>query len=293
MSIFAPRDREYKYKAFSFGAGVQSTALMLLIKHEPEKLLEAVGHLPEIAYFADTGAEPEATHNHLKKLQDYGLPLPLKIVNNGSILIGTLKSGEVTPKPTDRTFAPYYIKNPDGKKSMLTRKCTTDFKVTPIEKQMRLDAGYKKGQRIPALATSLWLGISIDEADRMKVNKTKWVQNIYPLIELGMDRQQCQDICIKYNMKAPKSRCFFCPYIRDWENFRRENPRDYQKAIDFDKSLREGRHPKLKGTPYIHERLMPLHEAIEFNIAERAKQHNGETPLFDDFGMECEGHCGV
>lgn len=83
---------EYVYRAFSFGAGVQSTALMLLIKHDPKVLLDAVGHLPDKAYFADTGAEPDNVYQHLSKLQG-NFPIPLEIVSNGTLLGTELQNG--------------------------------------------------------------------------------------------------------------------------------------------------------------------------------------------------------
>lgn len=51
------KNQHYIGSIFSFGAGTQSTAIMALIKHKPDRLLETIGHLPDYALFADTGAE--------------------------------------------------------------------------------------------------------------------------------------------------------------------------------------------------------------------------------------------
>ena len=48
------------YCAFSFGGGVQSSAIYLMLIHEPWKLLEIMGELPDRVYFADTGAETQS-----------------------------------------------------------------------------------------------------------------------------------------------------------------------------------------------------------------------------------------
>lgn len=58
---------DYHGSIFSFGAGVQSTAILLLIKHEPERLIKKIGHLPEHIIFADTGAESQASLDNLEK----------------------------------------------------------------------------------------------------------------------------------------------------------------------------------------------------------------------------------
>ena len=42
-------------------------------------------------------------------------------------------------------------------------------------------------------AVELWLGISTDEAIRMKPSRDRWIQNRYPLIEAGMSRRDCMD----------------------------------------------------------------------------------------------------
>lgn len=82
----------FPYAALSFGAGVQSSALLLLIKHDPQLLIDAVGHLPNKAYFADTGAEPQAIYKHLELMHACS-SIPIKVVNNGSLLSADTQNG--------------------------------------------------------------------------------------------------------------------------------------------------------------------------------------------------------
>ena len=52
--------------------------------------------------------------------------------------------------------------------------------------------GLSMGQRVPADTTvELWLGISTDEAIRMKTSSDRWIHNRYPLIAVGMSRKDC------------------------------------------------------------------------------------------------------
>ena len=55
--------------SLSFGAGVQSTALLMLTLNKDQRLFDALGgHWPDLACFADTGAEPSYVYEHLGKM---------------------------------------------------------------------------------------------------------------------------------------------------------------------------------------------------------------------------------
>ena len=63
----------------------------------------------------------------------------------------------------------------------------------PIRRKIRELIGLRKRQRIPSGATiELWLGISTDEAIRMRTSRDRWIRNRYPLIEARMSRQDCE-----------------------------------------------------------------------------------------------------
>ena len=71
-----------------------------------------------------------------------------------------------------------------------------------------------KGQRVPThTAVELWLGISTDEAIRMKTSRDPWIENRYPLIETGMSRQDCADWWpARYDRPLEHSACVACPF---------------------------------------------------------------------------------
>ena len=250
----------YIGSVFSFGAGTQSTAIMALIKHEPERIIETVGHLPDYALFADTGAE---SHDSLVNFEFWraNSPIPLYRVKNWKK--NALNDGY-------RALPVYF---PYGG-AMMKRQCTNEWKIQPLNKATS-KLFPKKRVKNPV---ALWLGISIDEITRMKENSIKSIENVYPLIELGLSRFDCYQILEKYRYKVVKSSCYMCPYqVKRWH----ENP-ELDKAIEYEKNMqKEGRYREI---PYLH----PSCESLEIAVAKQKAQGNLFT--FDD---ECDGICGV
>jgi hypothetical protein len=284
------KNKDYRFVGFNCGFGVQSTAILLLLKHDPQILRDAMGHLPDLALFADTGAEPAHVYRHIDDMIALGLPVPVKVVRNGSIL---------SPKGT-RSFVPYFLKTEEGEnEGMILRKCTQEFKIIPIEKAIRDAMGLVPKQRSEAKSAATWIGISMDEAIRMKPNPNRMIDNLFPLIEIGWDRQKCLEYCAYHKVYPPKSRCYFCPFIKDWARVRAEEPEEFKRACEYDEWIREHSHEwGLRGKPYLHRRLKPLAEAVEEAEFERKAKMSGMVSLFPDwdesgFGQECTGYCGV
>ena len=129
-----------------------------------------------------------------------------------------------------------------------------------------------------------WLGISTDEALRMKPARVKYITNRWPLIELGMSRNDCKAWLKEHGLpEPPKSACVFCPYhsVREWREVQ-SNDADWEKAVQVDAMIRNVRPPN---DLYIHPARIPL-DQIDF----RTEQEKGQLTLWDE---ECEGLCGV
>ena len=122
-------------KILSLGAGVQSSTIFLMGCYG--ELQERLGETFETAIFADTGWEPKAVYKWFKFLkqegQKYGVEI--LIVNQGDLKADTLKSHmRATPKKNGMRPAslPFFTVDVDGKKGMVKRQCTYDYKIKPI-----------------------------------------------------------------------------------------------------------------------------------------------------------------
>ena len=247
----------------SLGAGVQSSTMALMAAHGE------ITPMPDCAIFADTGAEPKIVYEHLAILKDK-LPFPVHIVTAGDLEKEWLYNVGRVASP------PFYAEG----KGQLWRQCTTEYKVHPINDKIN---EFRNDDDV-----SVWVGISLDEAHRMKPNPRKWATNRWPLIEKKMSRWDCQAWLVKHGYpKAPKSSCYFCPYHSavTWRDMQINQPEEFARAVAFDKKLRESTRKKIRAKLYLHNSLQPL-DKVDFRNAEDHGQ-------IDMFGNECEGMCGV
>ena len=152
----------------------------------------AFDRIPDCAIFADTRWEPPSIYEHLTWLKDR-LSFPLYVVDNGRSLREDVKA--LTNHSDSRNYVdiPVYLKGGDGEGDGIGRRqCTDNYKIRPIRRRIRELLGLRPRQRVPAGTTvELWLGISTDEAIRMKTSRDPWITNRYPLIEAGMSRSDC------------------------------------------------------------------------------------------------------
>ena len=268
----------------SLGGGVQSSVMALMASEG------AFDRVPDCAIFADTHWEPPSIYEHLEWLRDR-LSFPFYTVDNGRDLredVKALTNHSDSPSYVD---IPVYLKGRAGEGDGIGRRqCTTNYKVRPIRRRIRELLGLRPRQRVPAGTTvELWLGISIEEAIRMKDSRDRWMTNRYPLIEAGMSRTDCADWwAARYDRPLERSACVACPFQsrQRWVETKRRWPELFAEAVEIDASLRGGL--ALDKTPYLHMLRMPLAEAV--TLDEAALGTGGQA---HGFGNECEGHCGI
>ena len=179
-----------------------------------------------------------------------------------------------------------YLKGRDGEGDGIGRRqCTDNYKIRPIRRRIREMLGLRPRQRVPNGTTvELWLGISTDEAIRMKTSRDRWMTNRYPLIE-----SDCADWwAARYDRPLERSACVACPFQsrHRWVETKRRWPELFAEAVQIDAKLRGGL--AFAKEPYLHSLRMPLAQAVALDEAEMGT--DGER---DGFGNECEGHCGV
>ena len=245
-------------KVISLGLGVQSTAMYLM---SSKNMIERADH----AIFADPGAELPRTYEILEYLQDwakYNDGIPIHTTNNKNLLHDLLNN----TNSTGQRFAgiPAFSHH-NGKVSMARRQCTSEYKIKPVMSKVRELHKLKKYQRMKN--TEIWLGISLDEIQRMKESLLYNVKYIYPLIDQRVSRSDCFNIFKRFNFPVPpKSSCIFCPYHSDknWKELKKTYPEEWETCIKVDNAIKNNFIDRGKdGQMFVHRSLIPL-ERIEF-----------------------------
>jgi len=265
----------YDFTYLSLGAGVQSSALLVLCA-------QGKAPRPDVAIFADTQDEPQWVYDHLDRLEEWS-PIPIERVTRGCIS-GDVEARHNGGKPRFASI-PAFTLGSDGRAAPLRRQCTREYKIEPIEKHVRTLLGYKPRQRIKESVRCL-IGISRDEVQRIKPSRTRWITNEWPLIGLNLRRHQCIAIVQEARLGEPqKSSCVFCPYHSDtfWRRLKEHHPQEFTRAVKFDRVIRDMSTSGVRSPVYLHRSLQPLDE-VDFTEYQRS---------FDGFGNECEGYCGV
>jgi len=296
-----------RLRVISLGAGVQSTTLALMAAHGE------IGPMPDCAIFADTGWEPRAVYDHLAWLRSANvLPFPVHIVSAGDLRADILAGAQgerwasipaftrnVTPAGAE---LPVYDEDENGDVvivgsrllrteragvGMIRRQCTSEYKIVPIRRKVRelLSIAGRRSPKTPV--AEQWIGISIDEALRMKPSFEGWQVNRWPLIERGMTRRDCLRWLARHDYPLPpKSACIGCPFHSDdhWRDMRDHDPASWGDAVSIDRAIRNG-FRGIRGEIYLHRSAVPLEQVDLSTDADR-----GQIDLWPN---ECEGLCGV
>ena len=269
----------------SLGAGVQSSVVALMAAHGE------IEPMPDAAIFSDTKAEPKAVYAWLDWLEKR-LPFPVHRVSKGDLEKDSIRprTSKLSGRNYVQSCVPFWLKDDKGRRGAANRGCTRDYKINVIRAAAKERiVGLTMGARNPKMAVvTAWIGISVDEAHRMKPSSESWVDHRWPLIEKGMSRHDCKRWMERNGYpEPPRSACVFCPYHSDaeWQRLKTEDPESFQRAVIYEKHLQNAvrNHDEvLRGTPYLWHGLEPPDEAVFTDTAQ-----------MDLFGNECEGMCGV
>jgi hypothetical protein len=272
----------------SLGGGVQSTVLALMaVRGELE-----LDHI----IFSDPGNESKATYKHMEWLEPVMIEagLDYRRVSGGNIYDDVMEfAKDPEAKTGDIGQPPFMTIRNDGTsevlKGPLWRKCTAEYKILPIEREVRKIVGLKKHQHMPKgfICTKL-LGISLDEVQRMKPSRNKWEVIRYPLIDMGMTRWDCFRWLEKHGYpEPPRSACVICPFHSDayWRDIKNNSPDEFEGACKMDDAIRSDAIPGVTGEVFIHRSCVPLRDVDFSNDIDR-----GQGELFKS---ECDGYCGT
>jgi hypothetical protein len=274
-------------RILSLGAGVQSSTLALMIEKGQVPMVDA-------AIFADVKGEPKAVYEWLDYLQTQITKFPIYTVTWRDLKQDILDAAQGNYKAFT---APFFTKNIEtGKKGMLRRQCTSDYKIKPVVQKIRELLGLEKNEkRKKGTKVDLLMGISKDEVSRMKTNPLKYINNVYPLVEMNMRRSDCLTWMEEHRYpKPPRSACTFCPFhsTAEWRELKK-NKEEWAEVVAMDKAIRSQERFKeknagsdsLKDELYLHRKCIPIDE---INFDEEDKQ----ADFFHGMENECEGMCG-
>ena len=200
----------------SFGGGVNSTALLLLLTDRNEEF-ETI--------FVNHGGDYPKTYEYVNYLRDQGFEIT-----------------EIIPDVEGcHTIYDYSMKK-QILPSWRHRWCTDKFKIRQINNYIETPC-------------NMFIGIDYGESKRSLKNKSSKIKSMYPLIDAKMDRNACIDLIKEHGLKVPiKSGCWFCPFMHKLEV--RElflNHRDlYDKALQMEENcMKDGFYIKDKPLPEI------------------------------------------
>lgn len=287
--------------ALSLGAGVQSTALLLLA-------VEGRIPRPDFAVFADTGWEPKGVYDHLDRLErEVAQPAGIEIVrvrSTGGTGEG-IRADALAPNnryfrlPVFMRFAEEHQDEKGARPMILRRSCTQTYKTDPIfrEYRRRLGATISASGRVgpaPKGKTIIsQVGISTDELQRARTNVETWIENSYPLLDIGWSRQRC--IAYLDDMgwgTTEKSACIGCPFHgnNEWRRLKDTDPESFADAVEFDEAIRNGP-PRERtdgsrwgATFYLHGSGQPL---ADVPFRERTGAQGSLLDLLDDQDWSC------
>lgn len=278
MSIFAPHPNP-TLRVLSLGLGVQSTTMLFMAA------AGEIGPMPDVAYFADTQAEPQAVMAHLSRLRGLNsLPFPIEVLTRGSLRDAVITSANTT----GGRFAavPFFTRQENGDIGRGRRQCTHEYKLTPIWAAIRARLGVAKGKRVPkGVTVETWVGITTNEVMRASASRHGWEHLRYPLIEAGMSRGDC----IEWLMRAdepvpPRSRCEFCPFTSnaEWRHIKRFDRPQWDRSTALDRAIRAGG-KQVSGEQFVHRSCVPL-ETADLNEPDPRQLIMGDV---------CGGACGT
>jgi len=241
------------------GGGTQSGAIAALIK---------AGRLPrpDFAFMTDTGRERSATwpfvHEFIRpclasvgveltiiKSEDYGASLDVVYIS---------ETGAQT------VLLPGYT-NQSGEPGKLSPFCSGKWKRDVGERWMR-SVGIEKARN--------WIGISRDEARRIRAQHRNWLELWYPLIfSVPMTRPRCVELIRNsgWHGPIPHSACYMCPNHSDseWIDMQMNQPEDFNAACALEAQTR-----LLDPHFYLHPSCVPL-ASVDFHA---------QTTMFADRG---------
>lgn len=261
-------------RVISYGGGVQSTAMIVLAT---QGKIDA-----DLAVFANVGPHSESTHTlaYLPHITAWAAERGVSIVERRWVDRTGRARDLYDDLVGDNRTIPIPVYMAGGAPGR--RQCTARYKIEVVGRYLR-ELGATADN--PAV---VHVGISTDEWQRVNTRRAQpWEIPTYPLIELGLSRQDCANIITEAGLPVPgKSSCWFCPFRgpRRWAEDRRDRPEQFAAGVALEERLNEKRATLSKDPVFLTPTLRPLADLVE------AQPELFPTGTFND--GECdEGYC--
>jgi hypothetical protein len=264
-------------KVLSLGWGVQSFTLAAM---------SALGDVERVdfAIHANTLHESQLTYDFISRWSPWFEEHNLQVFTVKNPM-GVL---EILKKP-GQTHVPFFTLDQKGNAGQLNRSCTQRWKIAPMRRAIRAYLASQGTVNPKPGAVEQWIGISLDEFQRMRTSDVKYITNRWPLIEKKMTRHDCENWLIDHGLEVPpKSACTFCPFhsTAEWQRIK-NNKQDWNEAVMVDRAFRHVRSgvPRKPVDVFVHPARKPLEE-----VDLRTENEKGQMSLWDE---ECSGMCGI
>ncbi|MFN8468258.1 MAG: hypothetical protein U0X20_22050 [Caldilineaceae bacterium] len=240
-------------KVFSFGGGVQSTAVLVLAARREVDFQTFVfcnvgedSENPDTLTYVEQYARPYAEAHGLEfvelRKRVYGGP--------ESLLHYTCRRKRQVPLPC-------WLRSGTN----CNRTCTYEFKIRVVG-----SFTVRRGARRKNVAIN-GMGISTDEAHRCRTYSViPWQMPNYPLIDLNLSREDCERLIASEGLPVPpKSSCWFCPFHRpeQWVELRAQHPDLFERALELEDMLNRRRELLGRDPVSLHASGLPLGMAVD------------------------------
>ena len=159
-------------RVLSLGGGTQSTVMLMAGSQG------LFGPPPDLAVFADTGAEPPEVYEMIEWLTENS---PIEVVTaipDGVPLEDAARTlSDIRGKTAGAVIPTRTVKRENGDEGFSPRFCTPNWKVKPIEREIRRHLGVRAVTKRSGIRVEQWIGFSTDEIGRCKPNSTPWITN--------------------------------------------------------------------------------------------------------------------
>jgi 3'-phosphoadenosine 5'-phosphosulfate sulfotransferase (PAPS reductase)/FAD synthetase len=234
----------------SYGAGQDSWAILIKLALDARfRATYAPGAL--VVVCSDTGNEHKETYDHIEFTKQF-------CAQHG------IEFHHLTPEAGYHTetwisLESFYAShNAIGSKAF-PKSCTDNLKVQPIYRwlnkwvnahffpesdlSLRKQALYAFTERYGKI--KVLIGIAKNEEKRVANASTgsKWmtenIERVYPLLDIGLDRQGCQDLFAEHGLPCPPpSNCVFCPFKDEIEVLwtAKNYPNEFERWVELESS---------------------------------------------------------